>query len=346
MPGTAGNGPGSFEITAEMPDITNIDTNSRVRVADITVGNVTGIQRKGWHAQVMMRLGADVQLPANATATVGQTSLLGSLHIELAPPKNIAPQGRLHNGSVIGPASSGSYPTTEQTLAALAALLSGGGLGQVQDITQALSTAFGNGRDLDLHRLLGQITEFVTRLDRQTSDIIAASEGIDNVAGQFADQQPVIDQALRTLPQAVSALKDRRDQLVQALDQLRALSADTADTVTKTKSAVVDELRGLGPVLQSLADSGTSLTRSLDLLATFPFPEKYLSNWVRGDYGNLTAVIDLTLSRIDSMIFTGTRWEGNLTELELQWGRTVGQMPSPYTAANPLTLPYHFNQGP
>ena len=45
-------------------------------------------------------------------------------------------------------------------------------------------------------------------------------------------------------------------------------------------------------------------------------------------------------------MFTGTRFECNLTELELQWGRTIGQMPSPYTAGNPLVVPYHFDQGP
>jgi phospholipid/cholesterol/gamma-HCH transport system substrate-binding protein len=49
------------------------------------------------------------------------------------------------------------------------------------------------------------------------------------------------------------------------------------------------------------------------------------------------------LSRLDSGLFTGTRWEGNLTELELQWGRTIGQMPSPYTAGNPLIAPYHWD---
>ena len=51
------------------------------------------------------------------------------------------------------------------------------------------------------------------------------------------------------------------------------------------------------------------------------------------------------LSRIDSALFTGTRFEGDLTELELQWGRTIGQLPSPYTAANPLVVPYHSDQG-
>ena len=57
-------------------------------------------------------------------------------------------------------------------------------------------------------------------------------------------------------------------------------------------------------------------------------------------------MFDFTLSRIDSGLFTGTRWEGDLTELELQWGRTIGQSPSPYTAGNPLLAPYRYDQGP
>ena len=38
--------------------------------------------------------------------------------------------------------------------------------------------------------------------------------------------------------------------------------------------------------------------------------------------------------------------ECDLTNLELQWGRTIGQFPSPYTRANPLTVPYRWDQGP
>ena len=109
---------------------------------------------------------------------------------------------------------------------------------------------------------------------------------------------------------------------------------------------MVKELKNVGPVLQSLADAGPSLTRSLSCIATFPFPNETIEKWQRGDYANLTAIIDLTLSRLDAGIFTGTRWEGNLTELELQWGRTIGQYPSPYTAGNPLVAPYHWDQGP
>jgi phospholipid/cholesterol/gamma-HCH transport system substrate-binding protein len=108
----------------------------------------------------------------------------------------------------------------------------------------------------------------------------------------------------------------------------------------------VQELKDLGPVLQSLGDSGRSITRSLNLITTFPFTKDSLDKWFRGDYANVSLIVDLTLSRLDAALFTGTRWEGNLTELEQQWGRTIGMLPSPYTGGNPLLAPYRYDQGP
>jgi phospholipid/cholesterol/gamma-HCH transport system substrate-binding protein len=151
---------------------------------------------------------------------------------------------------------------------------------------------------------------------------------------------------LKTIPDALAVLSDERNTLADAVDQLGKFSALAADSVNQTKENLVKELKDMGPVLESLANAGQDLTRSLDFYSTFPFPKPTLSKWLRGDYANLTAVVDLTLSRLDASFFTGTFAEGELTELELQWGRTIGQMPSPYTSRNPLVAPYHFNQGP
>jgi phospholipid/cholesterol/gamma-HCH transport system substrate-binding protein len=345
LPGTAGGGPGSYTVRAELPDVNNIKQNSRVRVGDVTVGNVTKIELQGWHALVTMTINGDVDLPANATAAVGQTSLLGSLHIELAPPTAVPPEGRLKDGALIPLSAGGGYPSTEQTLSAVSLLLNGGGVGQLQDITQALSTAFAS-RENDLRSLISQLDQFVGHLNDQTDDIIAASASLNDLSGQVAAQKPVVDRALTTIPGALSVLKDQRNNLADALDQLGKFSALAADSANQTKENVVKELKDVGPVLQSLADSGSALTKSLGFYTTFPFPKQTLTKWLRGDYANLTAVVDLTLSRIDSSLFTGTRWEGNLTELEMQWGRTIGQLPSPYTAGNPLVVPYHLDQGP
>ncbi|WP_396926829.1 virulence factor Mce family protein [Mycolicibacterium sp.] len=345
LPGTQGGGAGSFLIQAEMPDVNNIQPNSRVRVGDATVGHITKIELEGWHALVTMRLDRDVNLPANATATIGLTSILGSQHIELSAPGDAPPQGRLHDGSRIPLSHSGSYPTVEQTLAAVSTVLNGGGLAQVQDITEAFSTAF-RGREQDLRSLIGELDRFAGNVNDQTDDIIAATDSLNRLSGTLAANRPVLDQALKTVPEALAVLNSERDNLVAAADQLGRFSNLVVSSVGQSKESLIRELKDIGPVLESLANAGPSMTRALSLIPTFPFPNETIEKWQRGDYANMTAVVDLTLSRIDQGLFTGTRWEGNLTELEMQWGRTIGQFPSPYTKSNPLVAPYNFDQGP
>ncbi|MDZ7886431.1 MAG: MCE family protein [Mycobacterium sp.] len=345
LPGTKGGGPGSYVIQAQLPDVNNVQQNSRVRVADINVGTVTKIERQGWHALLTMRIDAGVEMPANATVMIGQTSLLGSLHIELAAPAGVPPEGRLQEGSLIPLASAGAYPSTEQTLSAVSLLLNGGGIGRLQDLVETFSTAF-RGREGDLRSLIEQLDEFFTNVNAQTTDIIEATEGLNRLAGQFAAERPVLDRAFDTIPDALAVLRDQRVNLTEAVDKLGEFSALTADSVDQTKDDLVREFEDIESVLKSLGDAGPALTRSLGVLSTYPFPFDTLENWFRGDYGNMTAVMDLTLSRLDAGLLTGTRFEGALTELEMQWGRTIGQMPSPYTSANPLVSPYHLDQGP
>lgn len=342
--GTEGGGSGSFVIQAQIPHVNNLQQNSRVRVGDVTVGNVTKIERQGWHALLTMSLNGDVVLPDNATAKLGQTSLLGSQHIELAAPETVPPEGHLHDGSFIPLQNSSTFPTTEQTLAAVSLLLNGGGVGQLQDVVHAFSTAF-RGHERELRSLIQELDRFIRHINDQTNDIIAATDSLNRLVGTFAQQQPVVDKALKTIPDALAVLKDERDNLVQVLDKVGQFSALAASSVNQTKENFVKILSELGPVLKSLGDAGPALTRSLSLLLTFPFPNETIENWNRGDYGNVSAYFDLTLSRLDENLFTGTRFEGDLTKLELQWGRTIGQVPSPYTSSNPLIAPYHLDQG-
>lgn len=340
LPGTAGSD-GTYTISAELPDVVVIQQNSRVRVADVNVGNVTKIEVQDWHALVTMRIDNSVHLPANSTAKVGQTSLLGSMHIELAPPTDEPPRGELQDGAVIPLSRAATYPTTEQTLASVSLLLNGGGLAQLQEINQSFARALA-GRENDMRSLLTQLDTFIAALNDQTDDIISATEKLNGLVGQFAQQNPTVDKALTTIPQALGVLAEERAKIADAADALGKFSAIAVSTVNQSREALVANLRNIAPVLRSLADAGPALTQGLDFLSTYPWVKSNIPNWFRGDFANISLVVDLTLSRIDSGLFTGTRWEGDLTELEMQWGRTVGQMPSPYTAGNPLVAPYHF----
>lgn len=350
MPGTAGRGPGSYTVYAQLPDVNNLQPNSRVRVGDVTVGTVTRIQRQDWHALLTIRLNGDVDLPANATAGLGQTSLLGSLHIELASPADKAPEGRLREGSVIPLASAASYPTTDQTLAVVSTFLNGGGIRHVEEITKALATAV-NGRENDLRDLIQRLDTFMANTNKQTDDIIGATDNLNNLVDKFATRKDVVDNALRTIPDALSVLKDEREKLTGLADQLSRFGEAWSNSVGRTRQTLVQELKDLAPVAESLGDSGPALLRTLHLFPTYPFFVDTVPNFFRGDAANLTAIIDLTLSRLDASFFTGTKWECDLTELELQWGRTIGQFPSPclngghFNLGNPLTVPYRTDQG-
>lgn len=219
LPGTSGGGPGSYVIQAQLPDVVTIKQNSAVRVDDVNVGNVTKIEVQDWHALVTMRIDGKVHLPANSTAKVGQTSLLGSMHIELTPPTDQPPEGELKDGSVIPLSRASTYPTTEQTLAAVSMLLNGGGLGRLQEIVQAFAKAL-DGREADTRSLLTELDKFIAQANAQTNDIVAALESLNALAGQVAAQDPLLDRALTTLPKGLAVLADQRNQLADAADSL------------------------------------------------------------------------------------------------------------------------------
>jgi phospholipid/cholesterol/gamma-HCH transport system substrate-binding protein len=162
LPVGRGTGANHMTIYVQMPDTLALNTNSRVRAADVWVGTVRDIRVKNWIGTLTLDIDAAVKLPANATAKIGQTSLLGTQHVELAAPPNPSPQP-LKNGDTIGLMNSSAYPTVERTLASVAVVLSGGGIANLDLIqTEILDI-------LDGHA--DQIREFLMRLDTFTAEL-------------------------------------------------------------------------------------------------------------------------------------------------------------------------------
>ncbi len=338
LPGTQGGGEGSYSVEIEMPNVTTIDQNSPVKVDDVTVGSVTDIELDGWHAKVTVSLNKDVVLPANVTAMIGQTSLLGSNHVELAAPMPpVAPEGRLKGGDVIPLDRAGAYPTTEQALSSLSVVLNGGGLGQIQDIATELNAAL-KGRESSVRSLFTQLNTLLGGLDNQKLDIVHAMEGLNRLSSQVAQQNTVLAGAINGIEPALEVLNRQRGDLTNALTSLGQLGDVATKVVSSTKDNLVANLTDLAPALSGLADSGQSLTQSLSILGTFPFPMNSYKNAFRGDYANLGVTVDFTLARLDQALLKGTPLAGTLTALQtvLQQNAGLGAM-----AADPLRAPLH-----
>ena len=69
---------------------------------DVPVGQVSEVERSGWHAQVKFLVRKDIKLPQNIEIDVRQTSLLGEKYLALVEPApGTASDKRLSDGDFI-----------------------------------------------------------------------------------------------------------------------------------------------------------------------------------------------------------------------------------------------------
>jgi phospholipid/cholesterol/gamma-HCH transport system substrate-binding protein len=289
-------------------------------VDDVTVGSVSGIdavQRPDgtFYAQAKLSLNGDVQLPANATARVAQTSLLGSQHVELSPPATGAAEGKLVDGSNIPESHTGRYPTTEEVLSSLGIVVNKGNLGALQDITEEAYAAVAS-RTGSFVDLLPRLAELTDSLKQQTGDIIAAAQGIDRFAGILANNKDSLGRALDTLPAALTVLNKNRTNIVDAFGALRSFATVAADILAKTKVDFAADLKDLYPVIKSFADNADYLVSALPLITTFPFVGKNIKQAVRGDYLNVFVTFDLTVRRLGESVFTTSALDPNMKHMD------------------------------
>lgn len=294
LPGSGGlDEDESYEVTAEFRDVLNVVPRSPVMVDDVPVGQVTEVERVGWHAKVTMRIRDDVEVPGNAVAMIRQTSLLGEKYVSLEPDPVKKAKGRLGDNDNIDMASTGRNPEVEEVLGALSFLLSGGGVAQLGTITTELNQVMG-GRTDRLRDLLSSLDSVVGTIDDQKGDIIRAMRSLNKLAGTLNDERDVIGEALDTMGPAVKVIASQHDELVTMLKGLDELGKVGTRVIGATKDDLVASLRSLKPIMNKLNEAGKSLPAGLSLLLSFPFPDE-AQDIVKGDYGNTEIRLDINL---------------------------------------------------
>lgn len=307
LPGTVGRGAGALTYRVELANVGTLEANSPVMIDDVVIGTVDRIGVRDRHAVADISVENGVVVPANAVVSVGQTSLLGSMHLQLGAPAGQLPHGRLPDGAVVGIDRSSSYPTTEQTLAALSAVVNPGGLGQIGSIIHDVNNLFDN-RQGDIRELIGQMDTFVGNLNAQRDNIIATMTELDRFAATLAANDEIISTALRDIPAALDVLNRHQPDLVGALTRLGVFNRTASDVIGETQGYLVRNLENLGPTLQAIADVGPELGRTIAFATVFPLGQNIIDRGIRGDYMNLFVTVDLTHNRLKRGLFAGTRF--------------------------------------
>jgi phospholipid/cholesterol/gamma-HCH transport system substrate-binding protein len=290
LPGGAPSGPG-YQVTAEFTQVLDLVPQAAVKVNDVTVGSVRDITLHGWTARVRMTVSRDVRLPANATAAIRQSSLLGEKFVALAAPVEEPAQGSLADGALIPVSRTSRTAEVEEVLGALGLLLNGGGLGQLKTIDEELNNAL-SGREANVTDLLHQLDTFLAGLDAQKADIVRAIDALDAFSAHLAQEKQTIGAALDALGPGLTVLAQQRAQLTSALTALGDLSGVGTRVVNESKDATLASLAALRPILTELVRAGDSLPGALSFLLSYPFPPN-VTGAISGDFVNLHATLDL-----------------------------------------------------
>jgi phospholipid/cholesterol/gamma-HCH transport system substrate-binding protein len=296
LPGGAKIKGPAYHVTVEFSDVLDLVPKSSVKVDDVTVGTVEKVWLEGYVAKVRLKLPKSVDLPDNTRATIRQTSLLGEKFVSLAPPTgDEKPRGKLQDGELIPLSRSTSNVEVEQVLSALSLLLNGGGVAQLQIITQELNKAL-TGNEPAIRDVLTQLNTFVGTLDKNKQQIVAAITAVDGLAKKLNAQKATLATAIDSLPKSIATLDKQRAALVKTLQALARLGNTATRVITASQQDLVANLKSLYPVLTNLAVAGENLPKSLELLLTYPFPDA-AANAVKGDFTNLDITLDVNTQK-------------------------------------------------
>jgi phospholipid/cholesterol/gamma-HCH transport system substrate-binding protein len=340
VPGGPGTGADSYTVYVQVPNTLAINGNSQVMVADVVVGTIKSIDLKNWVATLTLGVEKHVKLPKNATAKIGQTSLLGSQHVELAAPPDPSPV-RLKNGDTIPLKNSSAYPTTEQTLASLALVLNGGGIPNLEILQNEVNNIF-VGRAPQIRAFLGKLDTFIGQVNAQRDDINHAIDSTNQLLAYAANRSDVLDRVLTDVPPLIAHLaeKDYQQRLINAIDAVGRLSDVVQQSLGPSRNNLHQDLQSLQCPLKEVARATPDLLGAVKLIGTLPFDIDAVPKAFRGDFYNVSLTLDSTLSSVDNGFLTGTGLSGSLRALEQSFGRDPNTMiPDVRYTPNPNDAP-------
>ncbi|CAA9365625.1 MAG: MCE-family lipoprotein MceE [uncultured Nocardioidaceae bacterium] len=304
LPGGADVGDNPYEVTVEFRDVLDLVPQSTVKVDDVTVGTVEEVELDGYSAKVTLMLREDVDLPANAEATIRQTSLFGEKFVSLAPPEGNPDSEPLKDGDLIPLERTGRNVEVEEVLGALSLVLNGGGVAQLKTISTELTNIF-EGREGSVKSVLEQIRLLMSQLDGRKNEIVRALEQVNSLAISLNKETDTLDLALDELPAALASVDRQRNDLIKMLQALSDLSSVGTRVIRASEANTVRSLNALAPVLTELAKSGDDFANSLQIFLTYPFIDGVVGKNPQqardihmGDYTNLSVELDLNLENI------------------------------------------------
>lgn len=285
LPGSGVSGD-TVEVRVQFDEALNLARGAQVRVNGVASGKVRSVTAKDFKAIAVLDVRRSAQVRDTASARLRYTTPLGELFVEVTNPD----QGTLlHDGAMLATDRSTTAPTVEDALAAASLLVNGGGLNQLQTVTEELNAAIG-GREGTVRELMQRADTFLVQANATTGDIDRALTALATVSKVLAANRSTIKAAMTDIRPAARVLRRNTPGLTRLLARLTEFSDVANGVVGATRAQVLQMLRQVSPVLDEFLANRDDLRPSLEALVSL---NDDINAAIPGDYANMKLTMQL-----------------------------------------------------
>lgn len=232
----------SISVWAYFRDASGLSAKSRVQIAGIAVGEISGITLEGARAKVWLRIRKDVELHEDAVLTKRSESLLGDYLLDLSPGTEQTPL-MPDNGQIRRVVDQQGMEAVFQSLSQITA--------DIQQVTAALRDVLGGEKGAGS---LQHIVENLIRLSDSVDQTVRASgERLNAILTNFQG----VSEDVRGLT------RENEAEVTRIVDNIEGITKDVREVLTTVKKVVGTNQNDLQEGVASLKETMQKLDRTL-----------------------------------------------------------------------------------
>lgn len=259
-----GGGGGTIDASAVFSDVSDLVAGAPVQYANITVGNVKSISLTGNEAKVVLSIDRDAGVPADVTAELRQTTILGEHYVSLVAPTSAGPHtAALRDGARI--THTQFVPGIQQLVQSGAEVFGAINAAQLAQIIGNGAQGFG-GQAANLQSLIGNFNTVLAGYATRSSEIQSVIDNLNQFNATLAPNAQADADAISNLAQTTTVLASQANQFLQLLQSLNDLAVQGHSILSTGLTQTEDQINALAAVAAQLAQHQKDLATVLEEL--------------------------------------------------------------------------------
>jgi len=261
--GIGGDGDERVHATTTFEDVADLAPGAPVFMADVRIGNVTGIDldEAGTAATLELSFDRSAGVPAEVEARLRRTSPLGEKFVELRPLTEDPDAPLLEDGAVIE--RSEVVADFEDLVASGTDVFAALGASEIASLLQEGAEGFG-GQGANIRALLSNLSTIVGGFADNTDQISTLITSIEELASDVGPSARRHARALDQLATTTRILDDQSTQLLDLVDSLSELSEQGGSILREHFERISHQIDGLRSVTRAVRRGQTGLENLLE----------------------------------------------------------------------------------